>query len=161
MSVEIERKFLIDWNVANSMGVFKTKPDRIQQCYFQVSDSVVRRIRSVTNEDSVSFIVTEKSRVPGMSRQEYEFPVSQEQAVEYFKAALGGVITKKRYIYIYDNLRWEVDVFESANSGLVIAEVELISETQKFELPKFIRREVTNDSRYYNHNLSDKPYNEW
>lgn len=161
MNLEIERKFLVDSSSANSLGVFETTPTKIEQCYYEINDSVVKRIRRVVTEDLVTFIVTEKSRCSGMSRKEVEYPVSEGQAITYFEASIGDVIVKKRFNYLFEGLVWEIDVFEKANLGLVIAEVELISECQDINLPCFVTHEVTDDVRYYNHSLSQSPFSAW
>jgi CYTH domain-containing protein len=56
---------------------------------------------------------------------------------------------------------WEVDVFEGDNQGLTIAEIELKSTDETFELPPWIGQEVTGDKRYYNSYLSKNPFNNW
>ena len=56
---------------------------------------------------------------------------------------------------------FEVDEFYGENDGLVIAEVELASEDEPFELPPVIEREVTGDRRYYNSHLTECPYTTW
>jgi adenylate cyclase len=54
-----------------------------------------------------------------------------------------------------------VDEFYGENKGLLIAEVELESETDFFEKPGWLGQEVTNDIRYYNSYLSRTPYSKW
>ena len=56
---------------------------------------------------------------------------------------------------------FEVDEFYGENRGLVIAEIELDSETESFEKPSWIGKEVTNDERFYNAYLSQNPYSKW
>ncbi|MGD8616310.1 MAG: adenylate cyclase, partial [Gammaproteobacteria bacterium] len=56
---------------------------------------------------------------------------------------------------------WEVDVFEGANAGLVIAEIELGDEQQPFARPDWLGREVSDDPRYYNMNLCRRPFSQW
>ena len=72
-----------------------------------------------------------------------------------------GVIEKTRYKIKKGNHIFELDVFEGANKGLVIAEVELKSANESFEKPNWLGEEVTNDERYYNVFLSKKPFTEW
>ncbi len=48
---------------------------------------------------------------------------------------------------------FEVDEFYGDNEGLVMAEVELASETEAYEKPDFIGMEVTGDKRFYNSHL--------
>ena len=42
-----------------------------------------------------------------------------------------------------------------------MAEIELESETERFKVPEWIGKEVTEDIKYYNSNLSMKPFNNW
>jgi len=55
----------------------------------------------------------------------------------------------------------EVDVFEGANKGLILAEIELQSETESFEKPNWLGKEVTGDVKYYNAYLSKNPFMNW
>ena len=56
---------------------------------------------------------------------------------------------------------FEVDEFFGENEGLLIAEVELQSESENFEKPNWLGKEVTQDQRYYNSNLSKNPFLNW
>ena len=56
---------------------------------------------------------------------------------------------------------WEVDIFHGENEGLVVAEIELGSETEKFELPLWVTKEVSGNEKYYNSNLLDNPFRNW
>ena len=50
---------------------------------------------------------------------------------------------------------------EGANKGLVLAEIELQSEDESFELPPWAGEEVSVDPRYYNNNLVKHPFKDW
>ena len=56
---------------------------------------------------------------------------------------------------------WEVDVFSGANEGLVVAEIELENQDDRFEKPDWVGEEVTADKRYSNAWLSRHPFMEW
>ena len=56
---------------------------------------------------------------------------------------------------------WEIDVFAGHNLGLVVAEIELSSESEEFEKPSWLGEEVSNDSRYLNSNLIANPFTKW
>ena len=73
----------------------------------------------------------------------------------------GGVIDKHRYIVHSGNHIFEVDEFHGANDGLVMAEVELGSETEAFDKPDFIGPEVTGDKHFYNSYMLANPYSAW
>ena len=60
------------------------------------------------------------------------------------------ILFKNRYEVLIGNHLWEVDEFQGKLEGLIIAEVELKSETEKFELPNWLDKEVSNNPRYYN-----------
>ncbi len=66
-----------------------------------------------------------------------------------------------RYKINYKGNSWEVDEFFGANSGLIIAEIELESVNQEFEKPDWIGKDVTEDQRYKNANLVKKPFTQW
>ena len=71
------------------------------------------------------------------------------------------LVEKVRYKIPFGGLTWEVDEFEGANRGLVVAECELSSEDQRIELPPWIGEEVTADPRYFNSNLIAHPFSKW
>jgi adenylate cyclase len=70
-------------------------------------------------------------------------------------------IDKTRYKVRQGSHVWELDVFEGENLGLVMAELELESEDERFEIPPWAGDEVSKDPRYYNANLVKQPYNNW
>jgi adenylate cyclase len=58
-------------------------------------------------------------------------------------------------------MKWELDEFHEANKGLLIGEVELKSESTKFEKPNFIIKEITGQKKYYNSMLQRDPFINW
>ena len=52
-------------------------------------------------------------------------------------------------------------MFYGENEGLVVAEIELQSETETFEKPSWLGNEVTNNEKYYNAFLSKIPFKNW
>ena len=64
----------------------------------------------------------------------------------------GHSLEKTRYIVpaAEEGLKWEIDVFHGRHEGLVVAEIELLSEDTPFTRPPFIGEEVTGNPRYYN-----------
>ena len=73
----------------------------------------------------------------------------------------GPLIQKMRYIVHHQGNRWEVDEFFGDNQGLVVAEIELQDENQRFERPAWVGAEVSDDARYFNSNLASQPYSQW
>ena len=70
-------------------------------------------------------------------------------------------IEKSRYKIAVGELTWEVDEFFGDNKGLIVAEVELTSEAQKFDKPAWVGDEVSGDPRYFNSNLIKHPFTKW
>jgi CYTH domain-containing protein len=66
------------------------------------------------------------------------------------------VLKKKRFEVRMNKTLWEIDVFEGALSGLILAEVELQSEDETFEKPPWLGQEVSHLAAYYNANLIDR-----
>ncbi len=155
MGQEIERKFLVegeDWK-----GRVKGE-QRMVQGYLAHNERVAIRVR-IKDEQA---LLTIKSAVSGISRAEFEYAVPLADArVLLDDLARQPVIEKTRYLLPAGKHTWELDVFHGANAGLVMAEIELDSEDEAFEMPAWAGREVSDDKRYYNANLAETPYREW
>ena len=68
---------------------------------------------------------------------------------------------KDRHRETHGGHAWEIDVFHGENDGLVVAELELESESESFERPAWLGAEVSSDPRYFNSNLLKNPYKNW
>jgi len=153
--MEIERKFKIHTNLWRKLD--KPAGDNILQGYLCSEEEKTVRVR-VKNKQGT---MTIKGRTINISREEYEFPVPYDIAVDMIHKLATGIIEKIRYNIPYKGKLWEVDEFSGANAGLIIAEVELNSEEEEIELPEWVGDEVSSDPRYYNANLAKHPYQEW
>lgn len=151
--VEIERKFLIKTELWKPIE----KGTEIKQGYLSVNPERVVRVR-IAGEKS---FLTIKGKSIGLTRPEYEYEIPKNEAEELLRLCLDYPVEKMRYKEKINGLTWEIDVFSGANSGLVIAEVELTSEEQKLDLPVWIGEEVSDDYRYYNSWLSGNPFSKW
>lgn len=106
--------------------------------------------------------ITIKGKPNGISREEFEYEIPKADAVEMQKTiCVGSLVEKTRYKVPLGGLTWEVDEFAGENKGLVVAEIELHSADTKVSLPAWAGEEVTHDKRYYNAELSKKPYSKW
>ena len=157
MAIEIERKFLVKSTDFIKLAI---KYHKITQAYISRSKDANVRVRLM---DDVGFITIKgKSDENKMSRKEWEFEIPKEEAIELIAFSKTDVITKTRYLIPENSgLIYEVDVFEGKNEGLIVAEIELKSENQEFDLPYWIGKEVTKEKRYYNSALSKHPFTEW
>ena len=83
------------------------------------------------------------------------------EAEELLNICEPGTIDKIRYEIEFGNHIFEVDEFLGDNLGLVIAELELTSEDESYQRPDWLGCEVTGQLKYYNSQLSRRPYNLW
>ncbi|MCB0413391.1 MAG: CYTH domain-containing protein [Bdellovibrionales bacterium] len=156
MSLEIERKYLPNENFDESL--FSEKKS-ICQGFICADEQKAVRVR-IKNEQGY-LTVKGPSDESGLSRFEFETPIPLESAEEMLKLCLRPLIEKTRYIYVYKDQTFEIDVFHGENKGLVIIELELEDKNSKVDLPPFIGMEVTGDPKYYNAYLAKKPYLSW
>ena len=117
-----------------------------------------RSVRVRIREDEAFLTIKSASNGRGWSRYEFEQSISLEDAKELIKLCLPGLIDKVRHYVLVGGHTWEVDVFHAENEGLIIAEIELDTEEETFELPAWIGQEVSGDPRYYNMMLAKQPY---
>jgi len=156
MPTEIERKYLIP----NPSFLTTHQGIEYRQGYLSSSpeDLTIVRVRTAGSKA----YLTAKGVITGIVRREYEYSVPLDEANEMLdKLCRPPLIEKMRYEIDYGGNIWEVDVFSGDNQGLVVAEIELESETQVFELPPWVGEEVSHDPRYFNFNLARHPYKDW
>lgn len=157
MGKEIERKFLAKSDKYKELSGIHSM--EIRQGYF--ADGV--RVRtSIDGFETKKGFITFKSPKEGMTRSEFEYEIPYSEATEILENLCKGPrIEKFRHIIFYEGERWEVDEFKGDNEGLVIAELELPDENHEFELPDWIGKEVTQEKKYYNSDLTENPYKNW
>ena len=143
--MEIEKKYLL-----------KELPDlntyeyhKIEQAYL-CTGPVVR----VRREDENYYMTYKGSGL--MSREEYNLPLTAESYEHLKKKADGNIISKTRYLIPYENYLIELDIFDGDLAPLIMAEVEFESEEEAhaFVPPSWFDKDVTQDKRYHNSNLS-------
>ncbi|GAK96162.1 hypothetical protein JCM19294_2944 [Nonlabens tegetincola] len=74
---------------------------------------------------------------------------------------LTDAIHKIRYKIPIGTHFFEVDLFQKENAGLIIAEIELNSELDEFDVPEWLGEEVTGNNKYYNSYISKNPFSTW
>jgi len=153
--IEIERKF----TVKHTNFLEELTGERITQWY--LSNDPERTVRVRTKGKKAFITIKGLSNSSGLSRYEWEKEISLLEAQELLKLCLPDIIDKTRYVVVLDKHVWEIDLFHGANQGLIIAEIELTSETESVTIPKWIDKEVTGDKRFYNSYLSTCSFKEW
>lgn len=153
MAKEIERKFLVDLAKWDRNGI----AIKMEQGYLAIVDKKVVRVRIADNHA----YLTIKGNLSGITRDEFEYEIPVSDASQMMKMCIGNTVQKTRYVEEIEGKVWEVDVFEGLNEGLVVAEIELESENEAFVKPTWALQEVSSETRYYNFNLSQKPFSMW
>jgi adenylate cyclase len=144
MPTEIERKFLVGGDGWRS-AIVRAEP--LRQGYLSRGPGPSLRVRTGAERAWLTI----KSETAGLSRLEFEYEIPLADA----DALLADVcsrplIEKTRHHVVHDGRDWVVDVFAGALAGLVLAEIELASETDEISLPPWLGREVTGDPRFRN-----------
>ncbi len=152
MAVEIERKFLL-----HKLPSGEYPQAAIRQGYLSRGHTQVRvRIADETG------LLTVKGPKEDNMRPEYEYEIPKLDA-EFMLRSLcnGNPIRKTRYFVRHSAHLWHVDVFADANAPLIVAEIELKSPREAFDVPSWVGAEVTDDQRFSNSHLSEHPYRTW
>ncbi|MDB5747570.1 MAG: adenylate cyclase [Massilia sp.] len=154
MGVEIERKFLVTGGAWRTLG----EPTLLRQGYLSLDPERTVRVRI----EGSSGTLTIKGKNRGATRGEWEYPIPVQEAAELLDTLCHQPLVEKvRHRIVVGPHTWEVDEFLGANAGLVVAEIELRSEEDRFDRPEWIGLEVTDDKRYFNSNLIRHPYSTW
>jgi CYTH domain-containing protein len=153
MALEIERKFLVKENNCRiGQGTM------YRQGYLNSDENRNVRVRVIDDRG----YLTVKGISQGATRVEYEYEIPKPEADAMLdNLCEQPLIIKKRFKIEFKGHVWEVDEFLGENLGLIIAELELESETQTFIKPEWIGEEVTGDPKYFNSNLIHRPYCKW
>ena len=154
--LEIERKFLV---VSNAFKNEAFTQNCISQGYLSSVPGRTVRVRVKGNKGFLT--IKGPSNESGLSRFEWEKEITLDEAKSLLELCEDGVIDKTRFEVKMGNHVFEIDEFYGENEGLIIAEIELKSETEPFEKPNWLGEEVTHDIRYYNSYLSKNPYKNW
>lgn len=164
--IEIERRFLVHaapWSVA---APHATRVHLVQ-VYLSSESRRAVRIR-LAGERAV---LTVKGVSVNAARTEIECGIDADAARAIIQARLyeGTPVEKTRSTLDRGRLTWEVDQFEGANAGLLIAEVELAGDDDRVswdarvdsERPEWLGREITGDARFANSSLAIRPFASW
>jgi adenylate cyclase len=161
MAIEIERKFRVTgdgWRAQASRRV------RMEQGY--INDMAALRdgrqhasvrVRIAGDEAFLNL----KSREAGHTRQEFDYPIPVADAEALLALCVGGRIGKVRHYVEHAGHTFEVDEFTGDNAGLVVAELELERADEPYVRPDWLGAEVTDQTRYYNLALAERPYSRW
>lgn len=142
MGVEIARKFLVtsdDWRSS------LTQVEHFRDGLLARFGGGKVRVRQAADRASVLI----KGPRVGIARSEFVCEITLADADEMLRTlGQGSVIEKARHCVSYGDHIWAVDVHLGALDGLAFAEIEMDSETESFQRPAWVGREVTDDPRF-------------
>lgn len=154
--LEIERKFLVKSDVFRQKAISQT---RIVQGFLNTDPDRTVRVR--IKGDKGFLTVKGASNESGTTRFEWETEITASEAANLIDLCEAGILEKIRFELPFGNHLYEVDEFLGENKGLVLAEIELNHEDERFEKPDWLGEEVTGQVQYYNSQLSKKPFKQW
>ena len=128
MAKEIERKFLV---AHEAWREHIAEVHVFRQGYLNYDSLRTVRVRA----SEVTGYLTIKGITEGLTRDEFEYEIPLSDALALLQLCEHPAIEKKRYIVPNGPHVWEVDVFEGANDGLVVAEIEVVSEDEALIKP--------------------------
>ena len=154
--LEVERKFLVKSEGYKDDSIART---RIVQGFLNRHPERTVRVRIKGEKGYLT--VKGKGNASGTTRFEWETEIPVAEATNLIDLCEAVILDKYRYEVPVGKHVFEVDVFSGENQGLVVAEVELQHEDEPYEKPAWLGVEVTGETKYYNSQLSKKPYNQW
>ncbi|MDR6935429.1 MULTISPECIES: CYTH domain-containing protein [unclassified Luteibacter] len=161
MGVEIERKFLL---AGDGWRALVERSERMAQGYLvgaaAIAGGMAKASVRVRLADGHAWLNI-KSATLGIERHEFEYPVPPDDAEQLLRELCDGVVEKVRHHVMIEGAHFEIDEFLGENAGLVVAEVELPSVDARFPRPAWLGAEVSEQARYYNVNLIDRPFAAW
>jgi len=155
MGVEIERRFIVnsfDWRKIADTG------ESFNQGYLlsNPKDWIVR-VRIINGEKS---LLTLKAFAKNFTNHEFEYEIPLKDA-KSLMLLCKYKISKTRYKVRLDNWEWVVDCFHEQNSPLILAEIELNTESEIFSIPSWCKKEITGISMWSNASLAQNPISTW
>jgi CYTH domain-containing protein len=156
-------------------------PALIVQSYFVHSDNFALRVRIQSSRVAVDMtphtdalhvlskwrdsftraFVTVKGPSVNGTRYEAERPIDTEVGIELILRGGGVAIIKNRYSVWLGSDGWNIDVFGGDNFPLIVAEAERSGPVTNLEIPSFCTTEITDNYRFSNDSLADKPFSTW
>lgn len=147
MSKEIERKFM----VANDRWKeFVHHSTNLRDGILAFYDGRKIRVRFYDSKATL----TVKGPRKGLSRDEFEYEIPASDGLELLERHCKGEVLEKTRHHIFSCGReWIVDEYHGILEGIVLAEVELESETDVLDKPIWVGQEVSGSIRYRQRNL--------
>jgi CYTH domain-containing protein len=141
MGTEIERKFLVRREALPELP----QGDELEQGYLATDPTV--RVRLVARPDGTRHAELTIKGKGLLTRAEFNYPIPPADAEALLRLCARSLRKVRRRLG-----RWELDHFRALD--LWLAEIELAAESEPFERPAWLGREVTEDPAYSNSRLA-------
>ncbi len=155
---EIEYKFLVERAKMPPLP----EGSRLRQGYLALGPTVRVRTEEGPGETRKAYITIKGAGLVG--RDEFEYDLPFEEATQLLKLSRWTIVEKTRYrlpVQAAPDLKWELDIFEGDNAGLVVCELEVPRRDYPFERPDWLGQDVTEDPAYKNAGLAQRPFKNW
>ena len=149
MAIEIERRFRVS---SDAWRASVARSTRITQGYLAITEHSVIRVRV---RDTKGY-VTIKSRDGRLAREEFEYPIPLNDAGSLLNLCGQRILEKIRHEVPYAGYCWEIDEYLAPFEHLIIAEVELQSESEDPPRPPWIGEDITFDGSFSNAALAQR-----
>ena len=151
---EIEKKWLVKkedvpYNLDDDMCKYE-----IKQTYLCFNPEI--RIREFNNGQSHELTIKDNMSSDGMVRDEININITKEQYDNLLKKQEGITINKTRYQFYEGEQLVAIDIFHEELDGLAYMEIEFKSreESNSYEEPSWVIKDVTSDVSYKNGHLA-------
>ncbi|MNC19033.1 CYTH domain protein [compost metagenome] len=144
------------------LGVYIPTKDA-EEILLHDNSTLTYRIRRSGKTDAF-ITIKGRSTDDGLSRDEWEYPISLELYRDLVSSLQLAELTKYRHFVPFGDLTIEVDEFRGHNTGLVVAEIEFpegYDMPTTMDWPEWFGREVTGVVKYYNSMLLKWPFTTW
>lgn len=147
--LEIEKKWLVDVeNIPYDLS--NAEIMKIEQTYISFSPEI--RVRKINDGKEYSFAVKTGITEDGMTRNEMEENITEEEYRKMIEKKEGNTVYKTRYQFLDGKYLYAIDIFEGELAGLAYLEIEFENqeEAEKFKEPDWVIKDVTADLNYKN-----------
>ncbi|WP_309500131.1 CHAD domain-containing protein [Sulfurovum sp.] len=151
---EIEKKYLLKDSIISLIDAYSLKPHKITQFYTTITPTNSVRYRQMDDQ----YFKTIKHGT-GASRDEEEMEISEQKFQKKFEDRIKNPIRKNRYMFLFEEKEYSIDVFKKDFKGLFILEIEFPSmeDFEQFKLPAILKthiiKDVTFDESFKNKNM--------
>ena len=152
---EIERKWLIKKeDIPYSLTGSDVYKYEIKQTYLCFDPEM--RVRDYNNGETYEYTIKNNMSSDGLVRDEFNMDITKEQYDNLIKKQEGRTINKTRYQFYEEGQLIAIDIFHGELDGLAYMEIEFKNEEESnnFEDPKWVVKDVTNDINYKNGHLA-------